>query len=57
MGKHPSMDWAARDTVAQSVDSHVATSVCWTTAKRIPSCRGGGAAAKHQLCSYIAQNP
>jgi hypothetical protein len=37
MGKCPRMDWAARDTVAQSVDNRVATLVCRATAKCIPS--------------------
>jgi hypothetical protein len=41
MGKHQSMDWAARDTAAQKEDNRVATSVCRATAKCIPSCRGG----------------
>jgi hypothetical protein len=45
MGKHPSMDWAARDIAAQSVDSHTTTSVWWPASNCIPSCRGvyGGA--------------
>jgi hypothetical protein len=39
MGKHPSVDWAARDT-AQSTDNRVATSVYSAAEKHIPSCRG-----------------
>jgi hypothetical protein len=35
------MDWAARDTAAQSTDSRMTTSVWWTATNHIPSCRGG----------------
>jgi hypothetical protein len=45
MGSHPRMDWAARDTTAQSTDNCVATSVCWATAKHIPLCSGASGGA------------
>jgi hypothetical protein len=40
MGKHPSMDWAAKDNAAQTADIHIATSVWWVGANHTPSCRG-----------------
>jgi hypothetical protein len=40
MGKWPIMDWAAKDTTAQSAENCEATSICRSATKRIHSCRG-----------------
>jgi hypothetical protein len=40
MGKWPIIDWAAKDTAAQSTESYEATSVCRAAAKHIPLCKG-----------------
>jgi hypothetical protein len=36
MSKHPSMDWAARDTAAKSTDNCITTSVWWSVRNHIP---------------------